>query len=238
MCRLPLMMMKNLSYKFALAVIFTVIVLLAGCKDKIFTKDSDTEAVQPHVTKGVQPQADAEVAVIETENPAYGRIVIELYPNIAPKMVERFKQLIKEGFYNGTTFHRINPDAGIVQGGDPLSKDADPDNDGSGSSPYPNVAAEFSDVMYERGIVGAARRSKGRGLSEQEAWDTANCQFYITLKRQPAFDQKYTVFGRVIEGLNNADVISRAPTTTPESERPVSSIVIKSITLQPRSNFK
>jgi Peptidyl-prolyl cis-trans isomerase (rotamase) - cyclophilin family len=232
------MMMKNFSYKFVLAVIFTGTIFLAGCKDKISTKDSDTEAVQAKVTKGVQPMADAEVAVIESENPAYGRIVIELYPNIAPQMVERFKQLIREGFYNGTTFHRINPDAGIIQGGDPLSKDADPDNDGSGSSPYPNLAAEFSDVLYERGIVGAARRGKGRGLSEQEAWDTANCQFYITLKRQPAFDQKYTVFGRVIEGLNNADVISRAPMTAPESERPVSNIVIKSITLQPRSNFK
>ena len=99
--------------------------------------------------------ADAEVAVIEMENPAYGKIVIELYPNIAPKMVERFKQLIKEGFYNGTTFHRIDPKLGIIQGGDPLSKDNNPDNDGTGDSPYPNVPGEYSDIPFERGIVGA-----------------------------------------------------------------------------------
>lgn len=230
--------MRGACNTFLLLMLLCGAFLLGGCGDKITSRDSDANTAPANVTMGAKPQADAEVAVIEMENPGYGRIVMELYPNIAPKMVERFKQLIREGFYNGTAFHRINPDAGIIQGGDPLSKDADPENDGTGSSPSPNIPAEFSDIPYERGIVGAARRGAGRGLTEQEAWNTANCQFYITLKRQPAFDQKYTVFGRVIEGINNADIIAGAPMTEAGSERPSSRIIIKSVTLQPRSNFK
>lgn len=187
--------------------------------------DGGQDANDANVKKNVKPEADAQAAVIDTD---FGRIVIELYPNVAPKMVERFKQLANEGFYNGTTIHRIDPNLGIIQGGDPNSKDDDPLNDGAGSSPYPNVPAEFSDIPYERGTVGAARAQSN---------DSANCQFYITLKRQPAFDKRYTVFGRVIEGLNNADIISTAP-VTPESDRPASKIVVKSVTLAPRSNFK
>jgi cyclophilin family peptidyl-prolyl cis-trans isomerase len=167
----------------------------------------------------VKPQADTQVAVIDTD---YGRIVIELYPNIAPQMVERFKKLASEGFYNGTTFHRIDPQLGIVQGGDPLSKDNNPLNDGTGSSPYPNLPAEFSDLPFERGTVGAARA---------QDINSANCQFYITLKRQPEFDKRYTVFGKVIEGLNTADVIAGAPVRE-GTDHPADKIVIKSITLQ------
>jgi cyclophilin family peptidyl-prolyl cis-trans isomerase len=221
-----------------------LLVLVAGCGNKSTSKDSDAN-LNTNIKRGVKPEPDGEVAVIEMENPAYGKIVIELYPNIAPKMVERFKQLIKEGFYNGTSFHRIDPRLGIIQGGDPLSKDDIPENDGGGDSRYPNVPGEFTDIPYERGIVGAARRGENRDptigplLSDADARETANCQFYITLKRVPGFDANYTVFGRVIEGINNADVIAGAPVEPPkpgrpESSRPAERIVIKSITLQPR----
>jgi cyclophilin family peptidyl-prolyl cis-trans isomerase len=179
------------------------------------------EASAANVKKGVKPEPDAQVAVLETD---YGRIVLELYPNVAPQMVARFKQLAGEGFYNGTTFHRIDPMLGIIQGGDPLSKDDNPANDGTGSSPYPNLPAEFTDLPYERGTVGAARA---------QALDSANCQFFITLKRQPEFDEHYTVFGKVVEGLNDADIISHAPVRE-ESDHPEEKITIKSITLQPR----
>ncbi len=185
--------------------------------------DSDGEEVSDaNVKKGIKPEPDAQVAVIETD---YGRIVLELYPNLAPQMVARFKQLAAEGFYNGTTFHRIDPTLGIIQGGDPLSKDNDPDNDGTGSSQGPNLTAEFSDVPYERGTVGAARAQDN---------DSANCQFFITLKRQPQFDQRYTVFGKVIEGLGDADIISHAPVRE-GTDRPDDKITIKSITFQPRA---
>jgi cyclophilin family peptidyl-prolyl cis-trans isomerase len=173
----------------------------------------------------VKPQADAQVAVIETAE--YGRIVLELYPNVAPKMVERFKKLINEHFYDGTAVHRVDATLGIIQGGDPLTKGNNTAAFGTGTSPYPNVPAEFSDIPYERGTLGAARTQDVNG---------ANCQWFITLKKQPAFDKKYTVFGRVIDGIGNAEVIMRAPTDQ-GTPRPSDKVVIKSVTLQPRSNF-
>jgi cyclophilin family peptidyl-prolyl cis-trans isomerase len=182
------------------------------------------------VKRGVKPEPDAEAAVLEVESGgvSYGRIVIELYPNIAPKMVERFKTLAREGFYNGTAFHRINPATGVVQGGDPNSKDDDPSNDGMGGSNYPDVPAEFSDIPFDRGTVGAAR---------SQDVNSANSQFYITLHRVPQWDAQYTVFGKVIEGMDNAQVIAGAP-TRPGSENPADKIIIKSVTLQPRANFQ
>jgi len=169
-------------------------------------------------------QPDIEVAVLETD---YGKIVIELYPKLAPQMVARFKKLISEGFYNETTFHRTSPSLGIIQGGDPNSKDTDPTNDGYGKSPYPNLPAEFSTIPYTRGIVGAARANEP---------NSANSQFFIMLKRQSFFDNKYTVFGRVIEGLNNAYIISISQTKT-GTERPEDPVVVKRISLQPRKKF-
>jgi cyclophilin family peptidyl-prolyl cis-trans isomerase len=199
------------------------------------------------VKRGVKPEPDAEAAVLEVESNgvSYGRIVIELYPNVAPQMVERFKRLVREGFYTGTAFHRINPQSGVVQGGDPNSRDDDPANDGLGDSPYPNVPAEFSDIPFDTGTVGAARQGArpavggSPALSEAEAANTANCQFYITLRRTPQWDAQYTVFGKVIEGMSNAQVIAGAPTRpAPYNENPADKIVIKSATLRPRADFK
>ncbi|MDQ3321898.1 MAG: peptidylprolyl isomerase [Acidobacteriota bacterium] len=170
---------------------------------------------------GRKPVADNEIAVIEMEQPAYGVIKLELYSNIAPEMVAQFKQLARAGVYNGTTFHRVNPT--LIQGGDPLSKDADPTNDGTGNSEKPDVPAEFSDVPYEAGTVGAARTQDP---------DSANAQFFITLKRVPQFDNKYTVFGKVIEGLNNARTISGV--NPKQGERPIENVTIKSITIEPK----
>ncbi|MFL6227305.1 MAG: peptidylprolyl isomerase [Pyrinomonadaceae bacterium] len=214
----------------AALVVLALTLLSASCnqngnKNAATNSDTGEEVNEANVKKGVKPEADAQAAVIETD---YGRIVIELYPNLAPKMVERFKKLAEEGVYNGTAIHRIDPELGIIQGGDPNSKDDDPSNDGMGSSQYPNVPAEFSDIPYDRGIVGAARG---------QANDSANSQFFITFKRQPAFDKRYTVFGRVIEGIGNADIIANAPVAE-GSERPADKVVVKSVTLAPRSDFK
>lgn len=178
-----------------------------------------------NVKTGIKPAPDAQVAVIETAD--YGKIVVELYPNIAPKMVEQFKKLINDHAYDGTAIHRVDPNLGIIQGGDPQSKGGNPAMWGTGNSKYPNVPAEFSDISYDRGTLGAARTQDING---------ANCQWFITLKKQPAFDKKYTVFGKVIDGIKNAEVIMTAPTEQ-GSERPADKVVIKSVTLEPRSNF-
>ncbi len=211
-----------------LLVVIAIALSFTACSEK----DSNTGAgtntntnAAPETKSGVKPQPDAEVAVIETSD--YGRIVIELYPNVAPKAVERFKKLINEKFYDGTAVHRVDPGLGIIQGGDPLTKGSNAAVYGTGNSPYPNVPAEFSDIPYERGTLGAARTSDING---------ANCQWFITLKRQPAFDKKYTVFGRVIDGINNAEIIMKAPTAE-GTNRPSDKVVIKSVTLQPRANF-
>ena len=201
----------------------------AACNQKnsnTTSKDFDgDETAGANVKTGVKPAPDSQVAVIETAD--YGRVVIELYPNVAPQMVERFKKLINEHFYDGTAIHRVDPALGIIQGGDPQTRSGNPAIWGTGNSPYPNAPAEFSDIPYERGTVGAARTNDV---------NTANCQFFITLKRQPAFDRKYTIFGRVIEGIKNAEIIMTAPTEQ-GSERPADKVVIKSMMLQPRAGF-
>jgi cyclophilin family peptidyl-prolyl cis-trans isomerase len=225
------------------SLVLFVLLLLGGLSAGCNSTNSNTsnnnlrsnETAGANVKTGVKPTPDPQVAVIETAD--YGRIVIELYPNIAPQHVERFKKLINEHFYDGTAIHRIDANLGIIQGGDPLTKGSNDAMWGTGNSSYPNVPAEFSDIPYDRGTVGAARTNDVNG---------ANCQWYITLKRQPAFDNKYTVFGRVIDGIKNAEIIMTAPTKKqgcapsdrdPACSRPADKVVIKSVTLQARSNF-
>ena len=196
-----------------------VLGLIVGCGPNSNTNRSGANA---EVKKGVAPVADNEFAVIEMENSAaYGTVKMELYSNIAPKTVAQFKQLAKEGVYDGTTFHRINQS--VIQGGDPLSKDPDPTNDGTGKSDKPNIPAEFSDIPYDTGIVGAAR--------SQEI-NSGNSQFFITLKREPGFDNKYTIFGKVIEGMNNVRTISGVQPK--DGERPVEPVRIKTIRIEPK----
>ncbi len=210
-------MNKNISVLF---VAMSLLLFLSCDNAPTANKAANANA---EIKKGVAPVADNEVAVIEMENaPAYGTIKIELYSNIAPKMVARFKELAKEGFYNGVTFHRINQS--VIQAGDPLSKDSDPNNDGTGGSDKPNVQAEFSDIPYDTGIVGAARNARSN--------DSANSQFFITLKRESGFDTQYTIFGKVIEGMNNVRTISGV--SPKDKERPVENVVIKSVSIQPK----
>lgn len=202
-----------------IALFITFLVCLAACGGQ----GSNSKTGTPDVKKSVEPVADNEIAVLEMENAgAYGTIKIELYSNVAPKMVARFKELAKEGVYDGTTFHRVN--ASVIQGGDPLSKDGDPANDGTGDSGKPDVEAEFSDIKYDTGIVGAAR---------SQDFNSANSQFFITLKREPGFDNKYTIFGKVIDGMVNVRTISGV--TPKEGERPVEPLRIKTIRIEPKN---
>lgn len=219
--------MKRPKAKLSIALIF-IVLSFGACGESTNTTSnvSNVNAAEDSAAKaGVKPQPDAEVAVFETAD--YGRIVVELYSNVAPKHVERFKKLISEKFYDGTAVHRVDVSLGIIQGGDPNTRGSNVATYGMGNSSYPNVPAEFSDIPYERGTLGAARTNE---------INTANCQWFITLKKQPAFDKKYTVFGRVIDGINNAEIIMQAPTEQ-GTPRPSDKVVIKSVTLQPRSNF-
>ncbi len=203
-------------YKSCFLFIF-VLIAIAGCDSVPGTGNTG----EPDVKKNAKPVPDNELAIIEMEDSeAYGEIKIELYSNIAPKTVARFKELSKSGFYNGVSFHRINRD--VIQSGDPNSKDDDPSNDGQGKSDLPDLEPEFSDIKYEPGIVGAARGNE---------FNSANSQFFIMKSRQPGFDNRYTVFGKVVEGMNNVTTIAGAPRS---GERPTYDIRIKQIRIEPR----
>ena len=216
--------MVNRSRVVPSMVVVFMLVSFTACDQSNTNTNSANSNASANLKSGTQPVADSQVVVIETAD--YGRIVMELYPNIAPQHVERFKRLITEKFYDGTAIHRIDPDLGIIQGGDPLTKTGSTAMWGTGNSPYPNVPAEFSDIPYDRGTLGAARTSDVNG---------ANCQWFITLKKQPAFDKQYTVFGKVVDGIKNAEIIMSAPTVE-GTPRPADKIVITSVTLQPRVN--
>src|SRR5258708_10456601 len=121
---------------------------LTACNDNK-PNTTNTNAGAPKtagVKTGVKPEADSQVAVIETAD--YGRIVVELYPNIAPQMVERFKKLIGEKFYDGTAIHRVDASLGIIQGGDPNTRENNVAMYGGGRLPFPKMRGGVSDTAY------------------------------------------------------------------------------------------
>lgn len=155
-----------------------------------------------------------------------GPIRIELFPDKAPKSVASLVDLAAQGFYDGTTFHRVVPGF-VVQGGDPNSKNRDPRDDGKGGPGY-TLADEFSDVPHRRGIVSMANKgAPGSGGS----------QFFIVLADQPDLDGRYTVVGRVTEGMDVADRIAGVETDRygrwGPPDRPRQNVVIRKATATP-----
>jgi len=134
-----------------------------------------------------------EVAVIKTLK---GEIVLEFFPKLAPIHVANFKKLAKSGFYDGATFHRVLPGF-VIQGGDPNSKDNDPNNDGMGGPGY-SIKAEFNATPHEKGILSMARSQDP---------NSGGSQFFICLGRASNLDNQYTVFGKVIKGLDVVEAI-------------------------------
>lgn len=121
-----------------------------------------------------------------------GPVLIELLPQVAPKHVERIKTLAKEGFYDGVVFHRV------IEGF--MAQTGDPTGTGRGGSKLPDVPAEFSNVPFERGTVGAARSQNP---------NSANSQFFIMFAPGHFLNGQYTVWGQVIEGMDKVDAITR-----------------------------
>jgi peptidyl-prolyl cis-trans isomerase B (cyclophilin B) len=171
-----------------------------------------------------------EVAVLDTN---YGRIVIEFLPDAAPKHVANFKGLAREGFYDGTKFHRIvkiNEKLTAIQGGNPNTINGDPSTWNVGQPGQARVQAEFSNTLkHERGIVSAARNDKDP--------NSATSQFFICVASNPAWDGQYSIFGKVIEGMNVVDSIALAPTLN-KSDRPLDPVVVKSVRIVKRDEVK
>ena len=120
-----------------------------------------------------------------------GTVEIVLRPYLAPHHVERIQTLVRRGFYDGLTFHRVIPDF-MAQGGDPKGS-------GEGGSDLPDLKAEFTAVPFMRGTFGAARANSP---------DSANSQFFVMYARHPELDESYTVMGRVVAGMDAADGIA------------------------------
>ncbi len=158
-----------------------------------------------------------EVAVIKTTQ---GEMVIEFWPDVAPKTVENFKKLAKSGFYDGTAFHRIVKGF-MIQGGDPLSKKDDPAV-GTGGPGY-QIKAEFNSKSHVRGVISMAR--------SQEP-DSAGSQFFICLADAKFLDRQYTAFGQLIQGDDVLGQIGDTPTTSGgggESSKPSIRVGVESI---------
>ena len=133
-----------------------------------------------------------------------GDVIIELFEDVAPKHVERIKKLANEGSYDNVVFHRVidgfMAQTGDVKFGNSSSNSFDIKRAGMGGSDLPDLAAEFNDLPHEKGTLSMARSSDP---------NSANSQFFICFKAAPFLDRQYTVFGKVVEGMEYVDMIKR-----------------------------
>ena len=142
-----------------------------------------------------------------------GKVVIEMMPNVAPGHVERIKELAREGAYDGVVFHRVIADfmaqTGDVRFGKKGGKDFNPGRAGMGGSEKPDLKAEFSNISHIRGTCSMARSQNP---------NSANSQFFICFTDAPWLNKQYSVWGQVIEGMDNVDKIKKGePVSDPDS---------------------
>jgi len=144
-----------------------------------------------------------------------GDVIIELFSDIAPNHVKRFKQLANEKKYDGVVFHRVidgfMAQTGDVEFGNSNSESYDIRRAGTGESKYPNLKAEFSNIPHERGTLSMARAAHS---------DSANSQFFICFEAAPSLDRQYTVFGKVVKGMEFVDLIKRGEGSNGEVSDP------------------
>jgi peptidylprolyl isomerase len=145
----------------------------------------------PALAQSLPPGLDPQNTILLDTK--YGRVIIKLRPDIAPKHAERIKTLVRDKFYDNAPFHRVI-EGFMAQTGDGQR------GDGTGGSKYPNVPAEFSKVPFKRGIVGMARSSSP---------DSANSQFFIMFADGSFLNGQYTIIGEVVSGMAAIDKIKR-----------------------------
>jgi peptidyl-prolyl cis-trans isomerase B (cyclophilin B) len=164
-----------------------------------------------------------EVAVIKTSE---GEMVLELYPDVAPKHVENFIKLARQGFYDGTCFHRVIKGF-MIQGGDPLTKDESKKEMWGTGGPGYTIKAEFNKKPHVRGTLSMARSNDP---------DSAGSQFFICHGSPSFLNGQYTVFGQMIKGDDVLEKIATTPTEGPD--RPVKRVTIESIRIVPADSVK
>lgn len=165
-----------------------------------------------------------EVAVIKT---TAGEMVLEFWPDVAPKTVENFKTLAKKGFYDGTAFHRIVKGF-MIQGGDPLTKNAAMEDDWGTGDPGYKIKAEFNDRSHQRGVISMARSQNP---------DSAGSQFFICLGNASFLDRNYTAFGQLVGGDDVLGKIGETPVkagNSGEKSKPLTRVGVESIRIVPK----
>jgi peptidyl-prolyl cis-trans isomerase B (cyclophilin B) len=199
--------------------ILLLCLLLAACSEEVAPVEKAVTAADL-ISAGPHAHAIIEIRDI-------GNIKIQLLPEVAPQTVENFIKLAEEGFYEGILFHRVIPGF-MLQGGDPTSRNPDPRLVGGGGPGY-KIQDEFSDFPHTRGVVSMA--NKGRGNS-------GGSQFFIVHQDSPRLDGHFSVFGRVVEGIDVVDAITEVEIDTygrygpTDRPHPVS-VVIDSVRIEP-----
>src|SRR5205814_1977920 len=169
-----------------------------------------------------------EVAVIKTSE---GDMMVQFWTDAAPNTVENFKKLARQGFYDGTIFHRIVKGF-MIQGGDPNSKDPAKENSYGEGGPGYNIKAEFNDHGHDRGVISMARGPDP---------DSAGSQFFICLAPVHRLDHQYTTFGKLIKGDDVLEKIGDTPVTKNsrgEQSKPTKRVVIESVKIVPAESVK
>ncbi len=169
-----------------------------------------------------------EVAVIKT---TAGEMVVEFWPDVAPKTVENFKTLAGKGFYDGTAFHRIVKGF-MIQGGDPLTKDPHAEDQWGTGGPGHKIKAEFNEKSHVRGVLSMARSQNP---------DSAGSQFFICLGDAKFLDRQYTAFGKLIKGDDVLGKIGESPTTMNnggERSKPLARVGVESVKIVPGDSVK
>src|SRR5262249_45703117 len=172
--------------------------------------------------------SSSELAVIKTSE---GDTVVQFWTDAASNTVENFKKLARQGFYDGTIFHRIVKGF-MIQGGDPNSKDPAKENSYGEGGPGYNLKAEFNDHSHDRGVISMARGPDP---------DSAGSQFFICLAPVHRLDHQYTTFGKLIKGQDVLGKIGDTPVTKNsmgEPSKPTKRIVIEAIKIVPPDSVK
>jgi peptidyl-prolyl cis-trans isomerase B (cyclophilin B) len=171
--------------------------------------------------------APDEVAVIATN---HGQMVVEFWSDVAPNTVENFKKLARQGFYDGTAFHRVIRNF-MIQGGDPLTKDpANESRWGTGDPGY-KIKAEFNDRRHVKGVLSMARSASP---------DSAGCQFFVCHGDAAFLDRQYTAFGTLLRGLDTLDKIAGVACKAAgerSPSRPIDRVHVESIRIVQRSEL-
>jgi len=198
--------------------------ILSGLVSAAVSLSALAQAEKKDEARTATSKSDAkEVAVIKTSE---GEMVIEFWPDVAPKTVENFKTLAKKGFYDGTCFHRVIKGF-MIQGGDPLTKDPAKEGLWGTGDPGYKIKAEFNDRKHVRGVISMARSQHP---------DSAGCQFFICHGNPSSLDGQYTTFGKLIKG---DDVLEKiASTATRPQDRPVKRMNIDSIKIVAADSVK